>query len=153
MVVTRYDDIFAWDGWGGELKLSSGRCHLRIYDLQSSDKHDPVILKSIIVVVSDLPEAYATTGTLSIRSCAGHIATRLVRQFQIPPDRMLYIEYHPLKTYGREQTRTIQERYEAVDFKWRDEKAFPTKWRVLDAHLRDKVKGLMNNDHPIAPSG
>jgi hypothetical protein len=26
-----YDDIFSWEGWGGELRLASGECRLRIY--------------------------------------------------------------------------------------------------------------------------
>ncbi len=143
MTVIRYNDTFSWDGWGGKFKLSSGSCHLRIYDLQPSRKQDPLVIKSIIVVVSDLPETYGASATLSIRSCAGHIATCLVRQFQIAPERMLYIEYHPSKSYGREQTRTIPERYEVVDFDWRDEKAFPTKWRELDPSLKDKVEALL----------
>ena len=29
-----YDDIFAWEGWGGELRLASGECRLRIIDLK-----------------------------------------------------------------------------------------------------------------------
>ena len=146
MTIIRYDDIFAWDGWGGEFKLTSGRCHLRVYDLQKSTNHDPIFLKSIIVVVSDLPESYGKPGVMSIRSCAGHIATRVTRQFRINPERMLYVEYHPQKFYGRSRIHTVPERYEAVDFKWRNQKAFAVNWRVLDARLRDQVKRLIKDD-------
>lgn len=146
MTIIRYDDIFAWDGWGGEFKLTSGRCHLWIYDLQPSGEQGPVFLKPMIVVVSDLPESYGTRGVMSIRSCAGHIATQVTRQFQINPERMLYVEYHPKRTYGQSPVRTVPERYEVVDFKWRDEKAFAIKWRTLDPRLRDQVKGLMKDD-------
>jgi hypothetical protein len=139
----RYDDIFTWDGWGGEFKLSSGSCHLRIFDLRASDKNDPVMLKPIIALVSDLPETYHTPGTLSIRSSAGNIATKIVRQFDLPPHRFLYIEFHPSKTYGNKEKRTISERYEIVDFKWQDKKAFPTQWRPLDATLKNRIREWM----------
>ncbi len=145
MTIIRYDDIFAWDGWGGKFKLTSGRCHLRIYDLKKSGKQDAVFLKPIIVVVSNLPESCGTRGVMSIRSCAGHIATQVTRQFRISPERMLYIEYHPQKTYGRPRVRIIPERYEAVDFKWKDEKAFAINWRALDPRLRDQVKDLIKS--------
>lgn len=146
MTITRYDDTFTWDGWGGKFKLTSGRCRLRIYDLQKSGKQDPVFLKSIIIIVSDLPEARETRGVVSIRSCAGHIATQVTRQFRINPERMLYVEYHPKKSYGRPRVRTIPERYEAVDFKWYNEKAFAINWRALDPRLRDQVEALIKGD-------
>jgi len=145
MTITLYDDIFSWEGWGGKFKLTSGRCRLRIYDLQKSGKRDPVVLKPIIVVVSDLPEANKTRGVVSIRSCAGHIATRVTQQFQINPERMLYVEYHPARSYGKPRIRTIPERYEAVDFKWRNEKAFAVNWRTLDPRLRNQVEGLIKD--------
>ena len=144
MTIIRYDDIFTWEGWGGKLKLTSGRCHLRIYDLKKSDKQGPIFLKPIIVVVSDLPESYETLGVMSIRSCAGHIATQVTRQFRISPERMLYVEHHPKKIYGQPRVRTVPERYEAVDFKWKDEKAFAINWRALDPRLRDQVEDLIN---------
>jgi hypothetical protein len=143
MTIIQYDDIFTWEGWGGKFKLTSGRCRLRVFDLQKSGKQDPVFLKPIIVVVSDLPEARKTQGVVSIRSCAGHIATRVTRQFRINPDRMLYVEYHPQKTYGSPRIRIIPERFEAVDFKWCNDKAFAINWRTLEPRLKDQVERLI----------
>ncbi len=143
MAITRYDDIFSWDGWGGKFRLTSGRCRLRIYDLQEPEKPGPVFLRPIIVVVSNIPEGRKTRGVVSIRSCAGHIATQVTRQFNITPERMLYIEHHPAKVYGRPRIRTIPERYEAVDFKWRQGRAFAIHWRKLDPRLADLVAGLI----------
>jgi hypothetical protein len=142
MTIIRYDDIFSWDGWGGKFKLTSGRCRLQIYDFQKSGKTDPIFLKSTLVIVSDLPEASKPLGVVSIHSCAGHIATLVIRQFQINPERMLYIEYHPEKIYGSPRTRRIPERYEAVDFKWHSEKAIAINWRILDPRMLEQVKGL-----------
>ncbi len=138
-----YDDIFTWDGWGGEFKLSSGSCHLRILDLRASDNKDPVMIKPIVALVSDLPETYHTTGALSIRSSAGHIATSIVDRFDLPPQRLLYVEYHPSKTYGGQEEHTIPERYEIVDFKWQVHKAFPKKWRPLDAPMQKRIQEWM----------
>jgi len=146
MAIIRYDDIFSWEGWGGKFNLTSGRCRLRIYDLQEPGGQDTVFLKPIIVVVSNLPEGRGTRGVVSIRSCAGHIATQVTRRFQINPGRMLYIEYHPARKYGRPRVRTIPERYEAVDFKWCREKAFAVNWRELDSRTRELVEGLCKNN-------
>ena len=46
-----YDDIFEWEGWGGQLKLANGRCRLRIYDLNRSDNLDVIHLRPILVVL------------------------------------------------------------------------------------------------------
>jgi len=50
-----HDDMFSWEGWGGRLKLGSGKCRLRIYDLKKDDKKGLMHLRPIIVVVSDVP--------------------------------------------------------------------------------------------------
>jgi hypothetical protein len=33
-----YDDIFMWDGWGGLLKLASGKCRVKIFDLKKGNQ-------------------------------------------------------------------------------------------------------------------
>jgi len=49
-----YDDIFRWDGWGGKLRLASGKCQLRIFDLADEEQAGIKILKSVIVVAADI---------------------------------------------------------------------------------------------------
>jgi hypothetical protein len=80
---------------------------------------------------------------MSVRSCAGHLATVVTRQFGIIPHRMLWVEYYPSVTYGTEPIRTVPEKYESVEFKWSEGKAIDPKWRPLKPPLLDAVKQLM----------
>lgn len=136
-----YDDIFTWDGWGGKLRLASGRCQLRIFDLADEEHRGLKILKSVIVVASDIAGQ-----PMSIRSCGGHIATMVVRQFDIDPNRMVWIEYYPASTYGTgEDQSTIPERYDIAEFTWNEGRAFQPVWRSLRPPMLDLVKNLMDN--------
>ncbi len=133
-----YDNIYHWEGWGGKLRLASGTCRLRIVDQKERASKDLVLLRPVIVIVSDVPG-----NTMSVRSCAGHLATVVTRQFGIIPHRMLWVEYYPSVTYGTEPIRTVPEKYESVEFKWSEGKAIDPKWRPLKPPLLDAVKQLM----------
>lgn len=133
-----YDDIFSWEGWGGQLRLASGQCRLRIIDLQKRKAGSPSHLRPIIVVVSDVPES-----RMSVRSCTGHIATNVTRQFKIEPDRMLYIEYYPETSYGEHGEHIIAEKYDVVDFTWHEGRAIEPKWRTLKPPLLDIIKEIV----------
>lgn len=132
-----YDDNFSWEGWGGQLRLASGECRLRIYDMQKEKADGPAYLRPIIVIVSDIPES-----RMSVRSCTGHIATNVARQFKIEPDRMLYIEHYPETAYGEHSEHIIPEKYDVVDFTWHEGRAIEPKWRPLKAPLLDMVKAI-----------
>ena len=131
-----FDDIFSWEGWGGQLRLASGKCRLRIYDLQKQKAGGPDYLRPTIV--SDTPES-----PMSVRSCTGHIATNVARQFKIDPERMLYIEYYPETTYGEQDEHTIPEKYDVVDFTWHEGRAIEPRWRALKAPLLEMVKEMV----------
>ena len=133
-----YDDIFAWEGWGGELRLASGECSLRIFDLRKDRAGRVAHLRPIIVIVSDIARS-----PMSVRSCTGHIATQVARKFKIDPQRMLYIEYYPETTYGDHQQHLIPEKYDVVDFTWVDDRAIKPKWRTLKAPVLDMIKDLV----------
>lgn len=133
-----YDQIYIWKGWGGKLRLGSGKCRLRIYDLKKDNMKELTYLRPIIVVVTDVPES-----KMSIRSCAGHIATMVVKDFNIDHNRMLWIEYYPERAYGSLKMHVIQESYEAVEFAWHKDKAIEPKWRVLKPPMLDIVKKLI----------
>lgn len=139
-----FDDIFSWDGWGGVFKLASGKCHLRIFDLSQDNPKSLTLLKPIIVMVSDLENQNNTMKQVSIRSCAGHIATRVTQQFKIDPGRMVFVEYYPSQTYGANQQYTIVERFDAVDFQWHSGKALHPKWRALSPVLTQTLKELIS---------
>lgn len=133
-----HDDIFSWEGFGGTLRLGSGMCRLRIFDLRKGESGSLTHLKPFIVVVSDIANA-----KMSIRSCAGHIATRVTQNFRINPHRMIYIEYYPSQTYGERNQHLIPERHEIVEFSWHEGKALHPRWRPLKPPLLDVIQTLM----------
>ena len=135
-----YDDIFSWEGWGGRLRLASGECRLCIIDLEKGDAKGLAHLRPIIVIVSDIPKS-----RMSVRSCTGHIATRVARKFNIDPHRMLYIEYYPETVYGDHKQHIIPEKYDAVDFTWHEGRAIEPKWRTLKPPVSDMIKAIVEN--------
>ena len=133
-----YDDIFAWEGWGGELRLASDECNLRIFDLKKGKTESVAHLRSIIVIVSDIARS-----RMSVRSCTGHIATHIAQKFNIDPQRMLFIEYYPETTYGDRRQHIIPEKYDVVDFSWIDGRAIEPKWRTLKPPMLDMIKEII----------
>lgn len=134
-----YDGIYSWEGWGGSLRLASGKCRLRIFDLKKAET-GLTHLKPMIVVVSDVAES-----RMSVRSCCGHIASSVAREFNIKPHRMVFIEYYPATVYGEHRDRIIPERYDLVDFNWHLDKAIEPRWRTLKPPLLDIVKPLVES--------
>ena len=59
-----HDDIFNWSGWGGKLSLGSGKCRLRIFDLQKEKTGGPIPIRHMIILVSDVQDSKA-----SVKSC------------------------------------------------------------------------------------
>ena len=133
-----YDDNYAWAGWGGKLRLASGKCRLRIFDLKKGNVKGLAHLKPMIVIVSDVAGS-----PMSVRSCCGHIATSITREFNINPHRMLFIEYYPQTEYGQYQQHQIAERYDLVEFNWHQDKAIDPKWRTLKPPMLDMILGLV----------
>jgi len=134
-----HDGIYAWEGFGGKLKLGSGRCRLRIYDLSKDTSQRLAHLRPVIVIVSDVSDS-----RMSVRSCAGHVATSVSRDFKIDPHRMLYVEYYPESVYGEKRDRVIGEKYEAVDFNWTEGGAIQPKWRTLQPPLLEVIRHIVS---------
>ena len=132
------DRTYRWEGWGGRLQLGSGKCRLRIYDLSDRKGETLIHLRPCLVVVEDAP-----TSKMSVKSCASHIATRVVKDYRLDKDRMLWIEYYPGKVYGANSTKRVPESYEAVEFTWHGNKAIRPRWRTLESRMRDMVKDIM----------
>jgi hypothetical protein len=135
------DIIYTWKGWGGKFNLGSGMCRLRIYDMTKAASKTLAHLRPVIVIVSDVPES-----KMSVRSCAGHIATMVSRDFNIDAHRMLWIEYYPMKTYGEKNEHIIPESFEAVEFEWHEDNAIKPKWRALKPPLLDKIAGMVKDN-------
>lgn len=79
---------------------------------------------------------------MTIRSCAGHIATTVTAKFNIDPQRMLWVEHYPPREYGQPEKHIIPERFEAVDFTWYENKALKPRWRPLHPPILDVIKAL-----------
>lgn len=136
-----HDGIFEWPGFGGRLRLSSGRCRLRIYDLSKAGPSGAAAyLRPTIVVVSDVPDS-----RLSVRSCAGHVATCVSREFRIVPARMLYLEHTPPSVYGPQGERVVAEKYDAVDFEWTEGGAIRPTWRALQGPMLEIIQKLVGD--------
>lgn len=135
-----YNDIFHFRGFGGKLSLASGTCRLHIFDQRKEESRGLVLLRPIVVIVSDIPG-----NDMSIRSTAGHIATLVTQEFAIKPQRMMWIEHYPAQEYGKKKVHTIPEKYDVVEFSWKEEKAIEPKWRTLKPPILDLVKKLMKS--------
>jgi len=136
-----YDDVFNWKGFGGKLKLASGKCRLKIYDLSKDQADSLVHLKPIVVIAIDHPDSKMT-----VRSCSSHIATMVSQEFHVAPSRMQFVEYYPPKTYGRDGKNVIPEIFEAVDFSWIDNLAMHPKLRPLAPPLLKHLLALFADD-------
>ena len=132
-----YDSIYKWDGWGGRLKLASGKCVLRLYDMTRGGSDNLALLKPFVALATDHPDS-----GMSIKSCAGHIATCIVKDFGIDPARMAYVEYYPTVIYGDKNQHEIKERFESLEFVWNEGKALHPKWRELPVAMLEQIKPL-----------
>lgn len=142
-----YDDIYSWEGFGGILRLASGKCRLRIFDLKKGDQKGLAHLRPIIIIASDVADS-----RMSVRSCCGHIATGVAGEFNIKPDRMMFIEYYPQTVYGEQRDHVIAEKYDVVDFNWHEDKAIEPKWRTLKPPLLGVIKDLVESSKLQAAS-
>jgi len=125
-----FDDIFHWDGFGGILRLASGKCLLKIFDLSRGDVGGVVHLKPMVVVATDLADSKMT-----VRSCCSHIATTVVRQYHIAPHRLQLVEHYAEKVYGEKAKQRIPQRFEAVELVWEQGLALHPKWRPVEGPL------------------
>lgn len=137
-----YNDIFNWQGFGGKLRLASGKCRLKIFDLSGDRKDGLVHLKPVVVIASDHPDS-----KMSVRSCSGHIVTRVSRRFQIAPGRLQFVEYYPARRYGKQADHIIPEAFEGVEFTWKDDLAIHPKLRPLAPLLLKRLGALMSGEH------
>ena len=142
-----HDDTYGWEGFGGKFRLASGQCRLRIFDLSRGEPAGTTFLKPMIVVVSDIG-----SGSATVKSSAGHLATCVTRDFDISPNRMHWVEYYPRKTYGVHDEHIIPARYEVVEFSWHGDKAIYPKWRPLNPPILDKLKELLLQSEKAARS-
>ena len=143
-----HDDIYSWEGFGGVLRLASGKCRLQIFDLKKGGRQGLAHLKPIIIIASDVAGSQ-----MSVRSCCGHIASGVARKFNIKPDRMMFIEYYPRTVYGEQQDHVIAEKYDLVDFNWHEDNAIQPKWRTLMPPMLDIVKELAATSKKLKAEG
>ena len=136
-----HDDIFVWEGFGGKLRLGSGKCRLRIYRFESNSPDGLAYMRPYMVLASDVPAS-----RMSVKSCVSHVATSVAKTFDIKPNRMVFVEFYPRATYGQKGEKVIPERFEAVDFTWIGDKAMHPQWRPLEPPLLDIAKKIIRNE-------
>lgn len=132
-----HDDVFQWDGWGGQLKLCSGQCRLRIFNLKGHNTDGLTPFKPYVVVTSELAGENNPRSWVTMRSMAGHIASRVCEQWKIDPQRMVYVEYYPGSVYGKENEHRVPQRLESAAFEWHETGAMNAVWQPLKAPLLD----------------
>lgn len=138
-----FDDEYAWEGWGGLLRLEAGKCRLKIFDLRQVPASGVVPLKTFVVIVSEAPLAPGEKKRfVSLRSHIGHIATLVARQFKLDRPRTLWVEFYPEQRYGVNDEKVIPERYDEVNFTWREDRALEPRWTPLKPPLLDMVRQL-----------
>jgi hypothetical protein len=142
--VKLFDDVFHWEGYGGKFNLASGRCRLRLFDINKDQTATVQPLKPIIAVVSDLPgDDPAKMKKVTVRACISHVATTIVHRFKVDHHRMVLVEYYPRETYGVQSEKVIPEKYDVVDLRWHGDKALFPDWRPLKPPLLDVVRTLI----------
>jgi hypothetical protein len=139
----RYEGVYHWNGWGGKLRLASGSCMLWIFDFANEKKDNLMFLKPILAITRDVPKKSPSFGEMSIRSCAGHIATSAVREFGIDPQRMLWVEHYPQTRYGSGDERLIEEAFFLTDFEWSEGRALNPERRRASPGIADQIRGLL----------
>jgi hypothetical protein len=137
-----FDDIFAWEGFGGRFRIGAGKCRLQIFDLSKGQTDKLPHLRPFLIIASDVAESRMT-----VKSCVSHLATSVIKQFGLDPQRMIFVEYYPRQQYGLQNENVIPERFEAVDFEWHERKALYPRWRPLKPPLLDVVKQVL---HPTS---
>lgn len=147
-----FDGIYTWEGWGGKLKLASGKCRMWIVDLNRLDDSRILHMKPFLVVVSDLPREGMSKREVTVRSACGHIATRLVDDYGIDPSRMLFVEYFPERTYGKNPPKTIPAVLDAVEFRWQERLALDPKRHPIEEPLRGLIRSLIETPTDAARS-
>jgi hypothetical protein len=92
---------------------------------------------------------------MSVRSCAGHVATLVAEKYAVSPPRMRFVAYYPPSVYGPQKEKKISERIEEAELEWFEEKAMqPKKWREVTSQEKALVRRLVHpspdTSHPKA---
>jgi hypothetical protein len=114
-----------------------------MFDLRKGKRGDVSLLKPVIVIASDIPFEQRGPNQMTVKSCASHIATNLVKQFGIPPNRMMWVEYYPGPVQGENLRYTPQEHFDEGEFTWKDGEAFTPRWKPLNPAVEKLVRELL----------
>lgn len=113
------DQTYCWRGFGNGQGNWDSHCHLRIF------RPHP---ESIVVVVAD---PGGDSGT-SITNCAGELATRIVNEFHLDSELLIWIEQIP--------TSSIE--FSRVEFDWFNRVASHPRWSYLTRLEAEAIAGV-----------
>jgi hypothetical protein len=120
------DTIFCWKGWGNGFGNWLSKCRLRI--IEHGDK--------TIVIATELPDNHGT----SITNCAEYLATLVVRQYELFPDRLIWIEHYLERSFGKYDR--LAESYDLVELDWDGERfATPPRWKRITPETVEQLIG------------
>ena len=128
--LTRRMDIIYEYGPKKRDAADRARCLVRIWDTGMTS----------VVVLTEPPD----NPGLSVTNACKDIATRVVQDFGINPQRTRFIEHYPeekMTHHGREQVR--KETFDEIFFTWdRNGRAFVPMWKPL---IKEEVKRLVGD--------
>ena len=88
-----------------------------------------------LVVVSETGEG------MSVTNAAETIATEIVRQYELDPQRLLYVEHYP----ESQRPSPYGESYDLVTFIWGDHGAYSPTWRHMPPAEFNEVLNTINH--------
>ncbi len=114
------DLIYNYKGFHG----CESKCRIRIFKTADKD----------IVVASELRDNPGT----SITHFAEYLATRIIFEYDIIPERLIWIENYPARTFSGDKIE--RETYDFIEFKWDGENFSKPEWKHGS---REEVESLV----------
>ena len=103
------------NGWFLEDQLISSTCHLTLWQSDTET----------LVMVTEL----AANEGMSVTNAAGWLATKVIQDYQLSPERTRFVEHYGKMSYANSD---IVDTYDLVTFSWNEEgEACNPKWRRL----------------------
>jgi hypothetical protein len=110
------DTIVQYSPWPG----NDAKCRLQIFPSSQQTT------RRMVVIVTELPDNIG----MSVTNAAELIATLAVKQYDLDPETMIWIEHYPDRhPPGREGDRMFDETFDMVTFRWEGGTALTPQWK------------------------
>lgn len=124
------DGVFDYkvDQWSSR----TSSCYVRVYELTD---------RMAVVVATEIAENHGP----SITNSAEPLATEVVKEYDLEPERTCFVEHYDRRaggSYGASVAELEEETYDFVEFSWRDRIAHSAKWRHGSRAEVEKLIGV-----------